>query len=146
MYRIFNLCLVETFCVFFCQMPDFCVNFYPVCCFSEFQIACFIDSELEIKLAAKAPKSNIIRRVIEEKTVMDKETGKRCIYNSVDYNFSTEDKFSIMSRNEAIAILILLNSFKSNNIVWFNSNPLYQTNLFFYLRKGDKDGKRFKRM
>ena len=101
---------------------------------------------METQLAAKAPKSNIIRRVMEEKTLMNKETGKRCIYQDVDYNFSTEDKFSIMSRNEAIGILIFLNTFKSNNIIWMNQEPLYETNLFFYLRKGDKESKRFKKM
>lgn len=100
---------------------------------------------MEIKLAKKAPKSNIIRQVIEQKT-LDQETGKRCIYKALDYSFTTENKYSIMSKNSAIGLFMLFNSFKSNNIIWLNAAALYETNLFFYLRKGDKNGKHLKWM
>lgn len=98
-----------------------------------------------MNLAKKAPKSNIIRKVIEQKT-LDYDTGKPCIYKELDPGFKVGNKYTIMSKNSAIGILMLFNSFKSNNIIWLNEKSLYETNLFFFLRKGDPDGKRMRRM
>ena len=88
------------------------------------------------RMAAKAPKTNIIRRVLEEKTY-SKKTGNRCIYKTFSFNMSLIDKFSIASRSSAMGLLAVFNEIKQNSVAWINyKNVIYSTNLFFYLRKG----------
>ena len=100
---------------------------------------------LEIGLAKKAPRTNLIKRVLEEKT-LDKETGKRCIHKTLDYSFSLMDRFTVISKMAAVIMLYMFNQFRSHNVIWLNAEAVYETNLFFYLRRGAKDGKRFKAM
>lgn len=100
---------------------------------------------LEIGLAKKAPSTNVIKRVLEEKTYF-RQTGQRCIYKTLDYSFSLMDRFTVISKMAAAIMLFMLNQFKSNNVMWMNAKHVYETNLFFYLRKGAEDGRLFKAM
>ena len=62
-----------------------------------------------MKLAIKAPSTNIIRRVIEQKSNLTDSTSekKKCIYKLSELNISmsTNDKFTIMSKYAAISML-----------------------------------------
>lgn len=89
-----------------------------------------MEMSLTTKLAAKAPKSNIIKRVLEEKTYS--KTGERCIYHKIpDYSSSLIDRFTILSRGAAMGLLFVFNEFKMNSVVWLNSQSVYEMNLYF---------------
>ena len=94
--------------------------------------ACFVEVGLEIKLAARAPRTNLVKRVLGEKT-FTKETGKRCIHKNLGYDFSVLNQFTIMSKITAVVLLYLLNTFQNDNWLWMNAKFVYETNLFFYL-------------
>ena len=104
-----------------------------------------METSLIRRLAAKAPKTNIVRRMLEEKT-FSKKTGERCIYKKIDYSISLLDRFTIASRKSVMGLLFMFNEVKQNTVAWMNSKSVFETNLFFYLRKGAPDGKRLKTM
>ena len=96
------------------------------------------------RMAAKAPKTNIIRRVLEEKTY-SKKTGKRCIHKKLDYSMSLVDQFTIISWCSAMGLLNVFNEVRQNSVAWMNyKNVVFEMNLFFYLRKGTQNIKRLK--
>lgn len=108
------------------------------------KVACFMETSLTTKLAAKAPKNNIIRRVLEEKTYL--KNGERCIYRRMDYGSSLIGKFTISSRGAAMGIITVFNEFKMNSVVWLNSKSVYNMNLYFYLAKSTPHVQRLKDM
>lgn len=106
-----------------------------------------------MKLVSKAPKTNLIRRIKDLKkdyfkNPTDNETGQQCVFKTTgfDINQSFEDKFTIISKNAGIALMLFLVEIKKHVLIWFNSKKVYELNYYFYLRKNDKDKKYFFQM